>query len=125
MEDNNNAIIVNVKLEKEDVGEYTAIILKAKLRLTKRQLFLLTATVIIFSAAVIYTLISGNTTTNISASADKPVGKVSIWPIVILFVLILYRIGSPIITKIIAMKQFEKNKLLQTATEYTFTQDGN
>jgi hypothetical protein len=124
MEDNNQAITVNVKLEKEEVGEYSAIILKSKLRLTKRQLFLLTATAVIFSIAVIYTLISGNTSSDLPASADKPVGKISIWPIVILFVLIIYRIGAPMITKIIAMRQFESNKLLHKVTEYTFSPEG-
>jgi len=114
MENNNQAIIVNVKLEKEDVGEYSAIILKSKMRLTKRQLFLMASTIILFLIVVIYTLLS-------SAVSDKPTGKISNWPILILIVLIIYRIGAPIITKIIAMRQFETNKQLLKTAEYTFS----
>jgi hypothetical protein len=82
------------------------------------------ATVIIFSFLLLYTLISGNSASDLSASVEKPAGKVSIWPILILFLLILYRIGAPILTKVIAKRQFESNKLLQYETVYTFSTEG-
>jgi hypothetical protein len=119
------AILVNVKLEKEDAGEFSAIVLKNKMRLTKRQLFLLGSTIILMIFVVLYTLFTKGDSSNLATTAaDNAKGKLSTWPIVLFFLLVLYRISSPYITKIIAKKQFESDKLVQKETEYTFSTDG-
>ena len=108
-------IIVNVKLEKEDAGEFSAIVLKHKMRLTKKQLILLVSTIIIMVFVLLYTIFTRGDSSN---------GKLSIWPFALFFMLVFYRIASPFVTKIIAMKQFESDKLVQKETEYTFSSDG-
>jgi len=118
-------IIVNVKLEKEDAGEFSAIVLKNKMRLTKKQLFLLGSTIIIMVFILLYTIFTRGDASNVTAtSAENAKGKISIWPIALFFMLVVYRFVSPYITKIIAKKQFESNKLVQKETEYTFSSDG-
>jgi hypothetical protein len=123
MEENNKTITIKFRLEKEDAGEYSAAVMKSKMRLSKRQLMLLAATVIIIAVSLLYTFITGGGATNLSA-AEQPAEKFSVWPVIILFLLVLYRISSPFITKTIAKRQFEKNELLQKETEYTFSPEG-
>ncbi|MHB8127415.1 MAG: YcxB family protein [Mobilitalea sp.] len=95
------------------------------MRLTKKQLILLISTIVIMVFVLIYTIFTRGDSSNLTATgAENVKGKITIWPFALFFILVLYRVASPYITKIIAKKQFESDKLVQKETEYTFSSDG-
>lgn len=125
MEEKNRSINIKVKLEKEDAGNISSILIKSSksYKNTGKLLIVFVALALLVLLFYVVLISSDPSGWKVAASIETK-ESLPVWPVVFLAVIILVRVGTPFIAGISAKKQFESNKLLQREIEYCFMQEG-
>jgi hypothetical protein len=125
MEEKNRSINVKVKLEKEDAGRISSILLKSSksYKNTGKLLIAFFALVLLVLLFYVVLISSDPSGWKVAASIESK-EPFPVWPVIFLAVIVLVRVGTPLIAGISAIRQFESNKLLQREIEYGFMSEG-